>query len=181
MVTPRAKADRLAGERLTKMAQTMVGWREWVGLPDLGTEWIKCKVDTGARSSSLHAFNIELFDRDGVQWVRFEVHPWQRSAMDAVRAEAPLADLRSVKSSSGKSEERPVIRSRVVIGEHEHEIDLTLTLRDEMGFRMLLGREALRTRFIVDPGRSYLAGRPPADVREANRRVPDEGLLPGEV
>ena len=163
-----------------KNEHTAIGWREWLALPDLGTQWIKCKVDTGARSSSLHAFDIEFFDRDGVRWVSFEVHPWQRSAMDAVRAEAPLADLRSVKSSSGKSEERPVIRSRIVLAGQEHEIDLTLTLRDEMGFRMLLGREAMRKRFLVDPGSSYLAGRPPKDVRENNRRVPDVGLLPGE-
>ncbi|MFK8001930.1 MAG: ATP-dependent zinc protease [Polyangiales bacterium] len=159
---------------------TTIGWREWVGLPELKTEWIKCKVDTGARSSSLHAFDIELFEHDCARWVRFEVHPWQGSAMDAVRVEAPLADLRTVKSSSGKSEERPVIRSLVVIAGQQHAIDITLTLRDEMGFRMLLGREALRRRFVVDPGSSYLAGRPPPAVREANRRVPDEGLLPGE-
>lgn len=159
---------------------TTIGWREWVGLPELGTEWIKCKVDTGARSSSLHAFDIELFERGGVRWVRFEVHPWQGSATDAMPAEALLADLRSVKSSSGQSEERPVIRSRVAIAGQEHEIDLTLTLRDEMGFRMLLGREALRRRFLVDPGSSYLTGRPPLEVQEANRWAPDEGLLVGE-
>lgn len=146
-----------------------------MALPDLGTEWIKCKVDTGARSSSLHAFDIERFERDETEWVRFEVHPWQGSAMDAVRTEAPLADLRSVKSSSGKSEVRPVIRSRVVIGEREYEIDLTLTLRDDMGFRMLLGREALRKRFLVDPGQSYLSGRPPHDVRRSNR-ASDDGV-----
>lgn len=163
-----------------KEARTTIGWREWLALPDLGAEWIKCKVDTGARSSSLHAFDIEHFDRDGTRWVSFEIHPWQGSAMDAVRTEAPLADLRSVKSSSGQSEERPVIRSRVVLCGLEYEIDLTLTLRDEMGFRMLLGREALRTRFLVDPGRSYLAGKPPKEVRESNRRSPDADLLPGE-
>lgn len=165
---------------MTTNTYATIGWREWVGLPELGTEQIKCKVDTGARSSSLHAFDIEHFERDGSKWVRFEVHPWQGSAMDAVRAEAPLVDLRSVKSSSGKSEERAVIRSPVAIAGQEHVIDITLTRRDEMGFRMLLGREALRRRFLVDPGSSYLTGRPPREVREANRRVQDEGLLPDE-
>ena len=89
-----------------------------------------------------------------------------------MRTEAPIADLRSVKSSSGKSELRTVIRSLVSLGGVEHEIDLTLTRRDEMGFRMLLGREALRRVYLVDPGRSYLAGRPPSNVRRANRRAP---------
>lgn len=156
----------------TKIRLKPIGWREWVGLPTLKTEWVKAKVDTGARSSSLHAFDLERFQRGGVQWVRFEVHPWQRSANNAVPTEAPLFDLRSVKSSSGRSEVRPVIRTLVTLGDMAYEIDLTLTRRDEMGFRLLLGREALRRRFLVDPGRSYLVGKPPPRVLRSNRREP---------
>lgn len=154
-------------------ARTTIGWREWVALPDLGVEWIKAKSDTGARSSSLHAFGLQRFDRAGEAWVRFEIHPWQRSAGDPIVTEAPLVDERAVKSSSGKAERRPVIRTSLLIGGRTRAIDLTLTRRDEMGFRMLLGREALRGAYVVDPGRSYVTGRPPKVIRVANKRTED--------
>lgn len=151
-----------------------VGWREWVGLPELNIEWIKAKVDTGARSSSLHAFGTEAFTRDGVDWVRFGVHPWQRSSRDASLVEAQVIDWRAVRSSSGQSEERPVIRTDLRIGDASHPIELTLTRRDEMGFRMLIGREGIRRRFVVDPARSYLSGKPPRSIVVTNR-LTDEG------
>ena len=136
-----------------------LGWREWAGLPDLGVERIKAKLDTGARKSALHAFDLERFERDGVEMVRFEVHPRQRSSAGAVVAEGAVIDERWVRNSGGQRELRPVIQTTVAIGSRSWPIELTLTRRDEMGFRMLLGRQALRRRALVDPGRSYRAGR----------------------
>ena len=133
-----------------------VGWREWVGLPELDIRRIKVKVDTGARSSSLHAYDIEVFTRGKRDFVRFVVHPVQRETKTTVRCVAELHEHRHVKSSSGHREYRPIIRTLVKLGGDTWPIDLTLTTRDEMGFRMLLGREAIRKRFLVDPGRSYL-------------------------
>jgi hypothetical protein len=135
-----------------------IGWREWVALPDLGVESIKAKVDTGARTSALHVFDLEVVARDGRDWARFEIHPVQDSAEAAVRAEAPIDEWREIKSSNGQVERRPVVVTRVGLMESEWPIEVTLTNRDEMGFRMLLGRQAVRRRFAVDPGRSYLAG-----------------------
>jgi hypothetical protein len=134
----------------------VVGWREWVALPALGIGRIKAKVDTGARSSALHAMDVELVERKGGSWVRFTVLPIQRSHQGEVRVEAPMLDRRSVRSSSGRSEMRPVIQVDVEIGGRRFPVEMTLTRRDQMGFRMLLGRTALRRRFLVDPGRSYL-------------------------
>lgn len=137
--------------------QQPIGWREWVALPDLGVERIKAKVDTGARTSALHAFRIEGFERDGRPWARFDVHPNQRSTAGAIVSEAPLVDRRAVRSSSGRAEHRWVVRTTLEIGGVRWPIELTLTRRDAMGFRMLLGRQALRGRALVDPGRSWLA------------------------
>ena len=150
-----------------------VGWREWVALPELGVEWIKAKVDTGARSSSLHAFDMEFFELDADPWIRFQIHPWQESSLDPQPVEAPILEMRLVRSSSGEATERPTIATSVSLRGQVIPIELTLTRRDEMGFRMLLGREALRGRLLVDPGQSYLGGKPPKDIRERNR-VNDE-------
>lgn len=138
----------------------MIGWREWLGLPQLGIEAIKAKVDTGARSSALHAFDIEEFTAgDGKPMVRFKVHPFQRDAATTVEAVAPLVDRRPVRSSHGDETVRPVIVTAVALGGQVCDIEITLVRRDAMGFRMLLGREAVRRRFVVDPGRSYVTGR----------------------
>jgi len=138
----------------------VIGWREWVGLPDLGVKQIKVKVDTGARSSSLHAFDLHRFERDGAQWVRFELHPVQRKSEPSVDVEAEVLEYRSVRSSSGKATLRPVIVTNVTLLGVTWPVELTLASRDEMGFRMLLGREAFRRRFLVDAGRSYCGGKP---------------------
>lgn len=138
----------------------VIGWREWVALPDLGVRAIKAKIDTGARSSALHAFNVTRFRRGGKRMVRFEIHPLQRGSKEAVLAEAELIGERRIKSSNGQEELRPVINMTVKLLNREWDIELTLTNRDEMGFRMLLGRQALRNRFIIDPGKSFQAGRP---------------------
>ncbi|WP_299442043.1 RimK/LysX family protein [uncultured Phycicoccus sp.] len=148
---------------------TLAGWREWVGLPDIGVPWVKAKLDTGARSSSLHAFDLEELDRDGLRWVRFTVRPWQRSEADAVQVERPVLDVREVRSSSGHSEERYVVALDLTLMGRQVPAEMTLARRDEMGFRMLVGREALRQGFAVDPGRSYLGGRPPLALRRRNR------------
>jgi hypothetical protein len=141
----------------------VIGWREWVQLPELGVIEMKVKVDTGADNSSLHAFNLQRFERDGTEYVRFEIHPKQRSRKPSITCEAPLAMEKKVKNPGGRSELRPVIRTKVVVAGIELDALVNLTSRDEMGFRMLLGRRAMRSRFVVDPGRSYLGPRPSRD------------------
>ncbi|MGV3483382.1 MAG: ATP-dependent zinc protease [Planctomycetaceae bacterium] len=136
------------------------GWREWVGLPTLSIRSIKAKIDSGARSSCLHAFDTEPFERDGSEWVRFAVHPIQRNDEKVIWCEAPVFDRRLVRSSNGVVSQRFVIRTELSLFGSVWPIDLTLHNRDAMGFRMLIGREAVRGRFIIDPGGSYYAGRP---------------------
>lgn len=147
----------------------VLGWREWVSLPTLGIDWVKAKIDTGARTSSIHAHDLELFVRDDTNWARFVVHPWQRSGRDAREVELPLLDQRHVMPSNGSGEVRPVVALPVRIGSRTTTIELTLTRRDSMGFRMLIGRQALRGTFVVDPGLSYAGGRPPGEIRKKNR------------
>lgn len=136
----------------------VIGWREWLELPELGIAQIKAKVDTGARSSSLHALDLEDFRRDQAPWVRFVVHPDQRSTEHRVVVEAELLEHRLVRSSDGTSSRRPVILTPVHMAGAIWTIELTLADRIDMGFRMLLGREALRGRFLVDPDQSYCTG-----------------------
>jgi hypothetical protein len=134
----------------------IIGWRERLALPSLGITQIKAKIDTGARSSALHAFDIEPFTRQGRDWVRFKVHPHQHNNKDTILAEAELLDTRAVKNSGGQAQIRSVIQTSVVLGGQHWPIELTLTSRDAMGFRMLLGRQAVRQRFLVDAGKSYV-------------------------
>lgn len=150
-------------------SNTLTGWREWVSLPDLGVDWLKAKIDTGARTSSLHAFDIHEFDREGEAWVRFQVKPWQDSQEDAVVVECPVHDRRAVRSSSGHAQERLVVKFLVRLVDREVLAEVTLSNRDEMGFRMLIGREALRRGYVVDPARSFLGGRAPREARRRNR------------
>ncbi len=137
----------------------MVGWREWAALPGLGVPAIKVKIDTGARTSALHAVDIERSTIKGKDMVSFNVLPLQRSNSVAVRAQAPLIDIRAVSDSGGHTENRYVISSRITLGSMDHEIDITLTQRSSMLFRMLVGRTALAGSVIVDPAASYLCGR----------------------
>jgi len=142
------------------MKRPVIGWREWVQLPDLGVFVVKAKVDTGAVTSSLHAFRLERFEKDGLPYVRFEVHPRQRSKRPSIECEAEVVKDTAVRNPGGRTELRPVIASTLVIAGQPIEALINLTGRDEMGFRMLLGRRTLRGRFVVDPGRSYLGPRP---------------------
>lgn len=151
-------------------SSTVAGWREWVGLPGIGIPWIKAKLDTGARSSALHAFDVEEFiGADGVDQVRFQVRPWQHTDNGAITVECPVHDRRSVRSSSGHSEERIVVLIDVQLFGRTVTAETTLSNRDQMGFRMLIGREALRQGFLVDSDKSFLGGRAPQEIRRRNR------------
>lgn len=138
---------------------TVIGWREWASLPALGIAAVKAKVDTGARTSALHAFMLESFRSEGREKIRFGIHPLQKRSEPALFCEAEVLDRRIVSDSGGHREERYVIETPLRIGEHQWSIELTLTNRDTMLFRMLLGRTAMKDRFLVDPAQSYLTGK----------------------
>lgn len=135
-------------------------------MPRLGIRQTKAKIDTGARSSSIHAFEIESFAKEGKDWVRFQVHPIQRRDDFIVSCEAPVHDVRHIRSSSGEASERFVIRTPISWMGQTWKIDLTLADRSLMGFRMLIGREAIRGRLLVDSGRSYFAPKPSRSRRK---------------
>jgi hypothetical protein len=134
----------------------LIGWREILHLPDLNISNIKAKIDTGARSSALHAFDLHFFERDSTKMVRFKVHPYQKNSHTTVATEAILLEHRQVRNSGGHAQIRPVIKTMVHLGEFSWPIELTLTNRDVMGFRMLLGRQAVSKRFLVHAGHSFI-------------------------
>lgn len=136
-----------------------------MSLPQLGIPTIKAKLDTGARSSALHAFGITIYRNRGINTVRFGVHPFQRSTGGTVFAEAALSDRRLVRSSSGHTKFRPVILTELLLMGLTQQIELTLVNRSDMGFRMLLGRQALRGQFLVDANKSFVGGRPARAMR----------------
>lgn len=151
-------------KKLERHAQTAtLGWKEWVSLPGIGVPAIRVKVDTGARTSALNARDIEPFERDGRDWVRFKLRPDRRSTHE-IDCEAPVTDVRTVKDSGGHAEERFVIETPVRLGTSEDAwpIEITLANRSDMQFAMLLGRTAVRLRFAVDPARSFVGGVPAA-------------------
>ncbi|WP_020160300.1 MULTISPECIES: ATP-dependent zinc protease family protein [Methylobacter] len=138
----------------------MLGWREWVALPELNIGQIKAKIDTGARSSALHACAIDPYRKSGQRWIMFAIHPSQISTDVLVECHAPVKDRRLVSDSGGHKQRRYVIETEIVLGRTMVRAEMTLTNRDSMRFRMLLGRTAMNTRFIIDPCASYLQGKP---------------------
>lgn len=143
--------------------KTILGSEEWCSFPELGIPIIKARVDSGAKTSALHAINIAPFIKEGQNWVKFDINPIQNNVKTVIHCEAPLIDKRVVKSSSGYREQRYVIQTSLDIGKSKWLIEMTLTNRDSMGFRMLLGREAMSGRVLVDPEQQYLLGQPTND------------------
>ena len=138
-------------------------------MPAIGLLWVKAKVDTGARTSSLHAEDLVEFERDAREWVRFTVRPWQSTTKDSLQVECPVHDRRTVRSSSGHVSLRLVVLLDLALAGRIVPAEVTLSQREGMGFRMLVGREALRQGYVVDPSRSYAGGKPPKRVRRRNR------------
>lgn len=136
----------------------IVGSEEWCAFPTLGIHAVKARVDSGAKTSALHAFNIRSFNRNGELWVGFDVHPIQKSDTTVLRCESPVSDRRTVRSSNGTSERRYVIRVPMTLAGSTWDVELTLTNRDTMGYRMLLGREAMQGRMLVDPSAHFNLG-----------------------
>lgn len=138
----------------------VLGWNEWASLPGLGVKRLRCKVDTGARTSALHAFYVEEFEENGIERVRFGLHPKQDSTETEVHCVSDILDRRNVTDSGGHTDARIVIQTPVVLGNLTWPIEITLTNRDTMRFRMLLGRSAIAENFMVNPGHGYLMGKP---------------------
>jgi len=139
----------------------VLGWREWVGLPELGLGSIKAKVDTGARTSALHAFELDTFTENGIHRVNFKIHPIQKDSDTVVSCVADIIDKRVVTDSGGHREQRYIISTELAIGSWSWPIEITLTARDNMMFRMLLGRTAINGIALVDSSRSYVTGKKP--------------------
>jgi hypothetical protein len=149
-------------------SKQIIGWREWLALPELGIPAIKAKIDTGARTSALHTYKLECHTAGNEEFVRFWLHPLQRNTRVVLICESVLADRRIIRDSGGHEELRPVIRTPVELDGERWEIEVSLTTRENMSFRMLLGRSAMRRRGIkVDPGRSYVTGR---EIRKSYTR-----------
>ena len=153
----------------------LIGWREWITFPQFSNARVKAKIDTGARTSSIHAYNINVTREGGREIVAFDLHPNQHDDETVVPCRAPLLDTRVMTNSGGQREERLVIEVSIKLGHQEWPIELSLTNRDTMGFRMLLGRTAIRRRFWVVPDRSFLAGRTTSE--HLSRRTPRKHKL----
>lgn len=134
----------------------IIGWRQWLSLPELGVDHIKAKIDTGAKTSSIHAFDLKITSKGKHDVVSFTLHPHQKSKKDEIRVKAVVLEYRKVKSSNGHVQKRPVILTKAQLLGHEWDIEVTLTNRDEMGFRMLLGRDSIKGRFLIDCSQSFV-------------------------
>ncbi len=141
-----------------KKTLPLIGWREWAALPDLGVVRIGAKIDTGAKSSAIHASKIKEFETDGVRHVEFWLQTLQGEKNREIFCHAPIADKRLIKSSNGQEEQRVVIETDICLGKRRWKIDISLTNRDLMEFPLLIGRDALCGKFMIDPGASYLLG-----------------------
>jgi hypothetical protein len=141
--------------------KAVLGWREWVALPELDIRMIKAKIDTGARSSALHAYTIDPYFIGGQRWIMFAIHPKQKHRNVSIECHAPVKDRRLVTDSGGHKQRRYVIETNIILGQALIRTEVTLTNRDTMLFRMLLGRTAINNHYIIDPSASYLQGKPP--------------------
>lgn len=150
--------------RTRKKPLTEIGWREWVAFPEYGVAQIKAKIDTGAKTSAVHAFRINEMHVNGAPHVEFFLHPEQKRRQPEMQCIAPIKDKRLIKSSNGQVQERIIVSTLLAIAGEEWTIDLSLSNRDEMGFRLLLGRDALRNKVIIHPGKSYMLGRRKKEV-----------------
>lgn len=148
--------NQIPTKKKVKKILPLIGWREWVALPGLGINTIKAKIDTGARTSALHAFSLQTFKEGNQDKIRFDIHPLQNNTDIVITCEADIIDKRWVSDSGGHKEERYVIWTPLKIGDQEWPIEITLTERDTMLFRMLLGRRAIRRYFFVNPARSFI-------------------------
>jgi hypothetical protein len=179
IVSKNAPKGAVPEGRIARMKRVadIIGWREWVALPDIGIPEIKAKIDTGARTSALHAVDQEIFERDGRAWVRFKV-PASSKHRD-IPVEAPLIDERDIKNTSGIPERRRIIRTTLLLGRHHWRIDISLANRERMEFDIILGRTAIRSRgVLVHPGKSFVAG-PPQPQILTGRVAPPTGS-PGD-
>ncbi|MBF2052038.1 MAG: ATP-dependent zinc protease [Candidatus Sericytochromatia bacterium] len=147
-------------KQVTQEDKIQVGWREWLALPELGISWLEAKIDTGAKTSALHAYTLNYFESDVLAYVSFDLHPNRHDTNHSVACQAQVIDQRVVSDSGGHKEKRYVIRTPVQIAGQLWPIEITLTNRENMAYRMLLGREAMRGRLIVDPQAAYLLGQP---------------------
>jgi hypothetical protein len=149
----------------------MLGWREWVALPEFGIAQIKAKIDTGARSSALHAESIEPYLKGGAHWLMFTVQPKKKPGEPLIECHAPIKDRRLVSDSGGHKQRRYVIETQLLFGQHLIHAEITLTNRDTMRFRMLLGRTAMNTHFLIDPNASYIQGKPNLGGKDLSKVV----------
>ncbi len=154
---------------LKKEPLKIVGWREWVAFPEFGGPSVRAKVDTGARTSAIHARNVKITMREGREIAEFDIYPHQRDSQTVLHCRAPIVARRRIRNSGGDVQDRVIVRTTIRLGEDVFEIDLSLTRRDQMGYRMLLGRRALKKRYVVDSGRSYVQG----PSKSGRRRKPD--------
>jgi hypothetical protein len=138
-----------------------IGWREWVELLDFNISYIKAKIDSGARTSSLHALNLEFYIEDQIEYVEFETNPIQGDLKRSVSCKSRVLEYKDVKSSNGQVEKRPVILTKLKLGDQVIETEVTLSNRDEMGFKMLIGRQTLKQHFLIDVDKSFLGNSPP--------------------
>lgn len=149
------------------VSKIVIGKEEWCGLPELGLPAVKARIDSGAKTSSLHAFNIHTFEEGGKKYVHFDIHPIQDNRKVIQNCRALVVDRRDIKSSSGEKERRHVIKTPVTLGEETWDIEVTLTNRDSMGYRMLIGREAMKGRSLIDPDASFCLGK--TDEKEVEK------------
>lgn len=147
--------------KTTKQPKLISGWREWAQLPDLNVEYIKVKIDTGAKTSSLHAFDLKTYTDGGREWLQFDIRPFQDNETITHTCRSPIVDHRWITSSSGHKQKRFIIETTLTLGEYSSLIEISIANRDEMGFRMLVGRNAPKGRILVDPSHSFLLSHQP--------------------